>query len=141
VFCADCSASLREASTPEFARLLLARRRRTVRRASARWRVAFSTLLPGLGPVFVEKLGLAWGMLVVGMAGFTSFFGTPGPFPYDARVGPLSVMRLNWGGFAVFCLAIAVSLITYLAMRGADKLREVEPESVKRAVARVPRAA
>jgi hypothetical protein len=50
-------------------------------------------------------------------------------------------MRLNWGGFAVFCLAIAVSLITYLAMRGPDKLREVEPESVKRAVARVPRAA
>jgi tetratricopeptide (TPR) repeat protein len=141
VFCAGCSASLREASTPEFARLLLARRRRTVRRASARWRTAFSTLLPGLGPVFVEKLGLAWGTLVLGMAGFTSFFGAPGPFPYDARVGPLSAMRLNWGGFAVFCLAIAVSLVTYLAMRGPDKLREVEPESVKRAVARVPRAA
>jgi tetratricopeptide (TPR) repeat protein len=141
VFCADCSASLREASTPEFARLLLARRRRTVRRASARWRTAFSTLLPGLGPVFVDRLGLAWGMLVLGMAGFTGFLGTPGPFPYDARVGPLAAMRLNWGGFAVFCLAVAISLVTYLALRGPDKLREIEPESVKRAVARVPRAA
>ena len=141
VFCADCSASLREASTPEFARLLLARRRRTVRRASARWRTAFATLLPGLGPVFVERLGLAWGMLVLGMAGLTGFVGTPGPFPYDARVGPLATLHLNWGGFAVFLLAVALSLVTYLALRGTDKLREIEPESVKRAVARVPRAA
>jgi tetratricopeptide repeat protein len=141
VFCAGCSASLREASTPEFARLLLARRRRTVRRASGRWRTAFSTLLPGLGLVFVDRLGLAWGALVLGMAGLTAFVGTSGPFPYDARVGPLAAAHFNWAAFAVFCLAIAISLVTYLALRGPDKLREVEPESVKRAVARVPRAA
>jgi hypothetical protein len=141
VFCADCSGSLREASTPEFARLLLARRRRTMRRASARWRTAFATLLPGLGPAFVDRLGLTWSMLLLGMAGITTFVGAPGPFPYDARVGPLGAMHLNWVGFAAFCLASAISLATYLALRGADKLREVEPESVKRAVARVPRAA
>jgi len=141
VFCAGCSASLREASTPEFARLLLARRRRTVRRASGRWRTAFSTVLPGLGPVFVDRLGLAWGALVLGMAGVTGFLGTPGPFPYDPRVGPLSAEHLNWAAFALLCLAIAISLVTYLALRGPDRLREVEPESVKRAVARVPRAA
>src|SRR5215468_3248741 len=127
VFCAGCSASLREASTPEFARLLLGRRRRTVRRASARWRTAFATLLPGLGPVFVEHVGLAWIMLVLGMAGLTGFVGASGPFPYDARVGPLAVTHLNWGGFVVFCLAVAVSLVSYLALRGPDRMREVEP--------------
>jgi len=141
VFCAGCSASLREASTPEFARLLLARRRRTERRASARWRTGFSTILPGLGPLFVNRLGLAWALLLVGMAGLTSFIGVPGPFPYDPRVGPLASLQLNWGGLVVFVVAAGVSLLTYLVLRGADKMREIEPDSVKRAVARLPRAA
>jgi hypothetical protein len=96
VFCAGCSASLREASTPEFARLLLARRRRTVRRGSARWRTAFATLLPGLGPMFVNRLGFAWTLLIAGMIGITSFVGVPGPFPYDPRVGPLAALHLPW---------------------------------------------
>jgi hypothetical protein len=50
-------------------------------------------------------------------------------------------MHFNWAAFALLCLALAISLVTYLALRGPDKLREVEPESIKRAVARVPRAA
>jgi hypothetical protein len=141
VFCAGCSASLREASTPEFARLLLARRRRTVRRGSARWRTGFSTVLPGLGPMFVNRLGLAWALLLTGMVGLTSFIGVPGPFPYDPRVGPLAALHLHWGGLVLFAVAVTLSLITYLALRGPDKLREIEPDSVKRAVARLPRAA
>jgi hypothetical protein len=75
------------------------------------------------------------------VSGLTGFLGPSAPFPYDPRIGPLAAGHANAGGLLLWIAATAVSLLTYLTLRGSNFLREVEPESAKRVAPRVPRAA
>lgn len=141
VYCTGCSAALREATTPEFARLLLGRRRRTLLHRRHRWSTALAAVIPGFGPILMERLGFAWAMLVLAAVGFATFLDLAGPFPYDARIGPLAPVRLNPGALGLLGFVYVASLGAYLMLRATEGGRESEPERVRRPMPRLPRAA
>jgi tetratricopeptide (TPR) repeat protein len=141
VYCAGCSAALREATTPEFARLLLARRRRTLRRGMARRSLALAATLPGFGPLLLDRLAVAWVLLAGVVVAVTSFLGVTGPFPYDPRVGPLVPGQLHSAALGLLAVVHLLSLLFYLVLRGSADLREMQAESARKPAARMARAA
>ena len=141
VYCSGCGAVLREASTPEFARLLLARRRRQLLRQRARWSLALVATLPGFGPLLIDRLLAAWILMAVAMAGFQGLLGVGGPFPYDPRVGPLAPTQFNAGALGLLTAVYFVSLLFYLVLRGHADLREIHADTARKPTPRLARAA
>jgi tetratricopeptide (TPR) repeat protein len=140
-YCTECTAALREATTPEFSRLLLLRRRRGLSQVRQRAGVALALIFPGFGAALVDRIGVAWALLVIACAGVIGFFGSAPPYPYDRRVGPLAGLQLDPGALVPVACAAFLSLFLYLALREDGTRAEAASETAKRPAARLPRAA
>jgi tetratricopeptide (TPR) repeat protein len=141
VFCSACSAALHEASTPEFGRLLLARRRRQRLRRRSRWSLGLAVVLPGFGPLLTDRLLTAWLLLVLAVAGLLGALGVGGPFPYDSRIGPLAAPPPHAGALVLLGAVYCCSLLLYLALRGRAGLHEVHADPARKPASRLARAA
>jgi hypothetical protein len=141
VLCVECATLVTTATTPEFGRLLLFKRRRETRRRVGQVRTAIAVLIPGYGVLAFDRLLLGWFFLA--SAGLCALLVLSGhaPFPYDPRIftGPAPVRRLAVIGFA---LTYALSLLTYLSLHGHARVEDAGVDtSSGRAHERLKRAA
>ncbi len=118
VLCEDCAVLVTTATTPEFGRLLLFKRRRETRRRQGQVRTAIAILVPGYGVLAFDRLWFGW--ILSGVTALTALLLLSGhaPFPYDPRVyagGPRPLAGIALAGFAV---TYFVSLFAYLSLHG-----------------------
>lgn len=140
IYCAGCTAVQGEAAAPEFARLLLMRRRRTVQVRQRRWDLLLSALLPGYGPTAVGHAWLTWCLLVLAAPWLLAALGLHAPYAYDARIGPLSPRAWDGGVITALVIVQLCSIGLYFALRRDEA--EVEEQGLgRRAPTRLPRAA
>jgi len=118
VLCEECAALLTTATTPEFGRLLLFKRRREARRRHGQVRTAIALLIPGYGVLAFDRLLLGW--FLAGSAGLCALLLVVGhaPFPYDPRI--FTGAPRPFAGIAVigFALTYILSLFAYLSQQG-----------------------
>ena len=142
MLCAVCSAIVADASTPEFGRLLLFKRRRETRRRQGWFRLGIAAVVPGYGAIAFDRVLMGW-MLAVGatLAGLLAFGGSA-PFPYDPRVvvdAPRPGVMLAVSAFA---FVYFISLFTTLSWQGRAREDEIVLQSSSgKSVARIKRAA
>ena len=142
VLCVECSSLVATATTPEFGRLLLFKRRRETRKRQGMVRLALAALLPGYGAIAFERVVLGWTLALFAALCAILAFGATTPFPYDPRV--LADAPRPWAGVAMMGLAAVyfISLFGTLAWQGRASESEVELETTSgRPVARLKRAA
>ena len=116
VLCGECANLVNTATTPEFGRLLLFKRRREARRRQGQVRTAFAVVLPGYGVMAFDRLVLGWLL-----AAFTALWALvllagSAPFPYDPRVFPGAPRPLADVAIVGFALTYFLSLFTYLSL-------------------------
>src|SRR4029077_15738040 len=87
VLCEDCAGLLSTATTPEFGRLLLFKRRRETRRRQGHVRTAIAVVLPGYGVMAFDKLMLGWTLTLATALSARVLLARDAPFPYDPRTG------------------------------------------------------
>jgi hypothetical protein len=142
VLCVECSGLVATASTPEFGRLLLFKRRRETRKRRDMIRMAVAAVVPGYGAVAYERVVFGWVLALLGALCALIAFGGTSPFPYDARV-PAAAPR-PWLAPALVGLAAVyfVSLFRTLAWSARARDSEAGLEtSTGKPVARLKRAA
>jgi tetratricopeptide (TPR) repeat protein len=142
VLCVECSGLVTTATTPEFGRLLLFKRRRETRKRQGMIRLAVAALVPGYGAIAFERVLLGWGLALIGVLCAMLVFGVTTPFPYDPRV--LADAPRPWMGLAMTGLGAVyfLSLLGTLAWQGKASEGEVGLEtSSGKPVARLKRAA
>ena len=142
VLCEECAALLTTATTPEFGRLLLFKRRREARRRLGQVRTVIAFLIPGYGVLAFERLLLGW--FLAGSAALCALLLLTGhaPFPYDPRV--FTGAPHPFAGIAVvgFALTYLLSLLVYLSLQGhAHEADAALDTSSGRAHERLKRAA
>jgi hypothetical protein len=142
VLCEECAGLLSTATTPEFGRLLLFKRRRETRRRQGHVRTAIAVVLPGYGVMAFDRLMLGWLVTLAAAGSLLVLFAGHAPFPYDPRVianGPRPL-----AGFAtvMFAAAYFVSLLSYLSLHGHQREEDATIDtSSGRARERLKRAA
>jgi Flp pilus assembly protein TadD len=141
VFCSGCSEVQSEAAAPEFSRLLLLRRRRTVRRRRLRLETVLAMLLPGFGPVAMNRVWIGWILVALAAPALAAFLGAQPPFWYDPRIGPLSPKAFHSGAFILMLVVYVLSLTCYFGLRAATSAQDKEPAAKKKSYNRLPRAA
>ncbi len=142
VLCVECADIVANASTPEFGRLLLFKRRRETRRRMGWIRLALAAVVPGYGAVAFDHVLLGWILAATAaLTGLLAFGGTA-PFPYDPRVvvdAPRPGAMLALSGFAIVYF---VSLCATLSWQGHARDEEIVLQSSSgKSVARIKRAA
>jgi hypothetical protein len=142
VLCEECAALLTTATTPEFGRLLLFKRRRETRRRKGQVRTAIAVLVPGYGVLAFDRLLLGW--FLTGSAALCALLVVMGhaPFPYDPRI--FTGAPRPFAGIAVagFGLTYVLSLFAYLSLHGHAREEDAGLEtSSGRAHERLKRAA
>jgi len=142
VLCTSCSAIALDASTPEFGRLLLFKRRRETRRRQGWIRLSLAAILPGYGAIAFDRVLTGW--LLAGSAALAGLvaFGSSAPFPYDPRVavdGPRPWAMLAVAAFVAVYFASLSGTLT-LHSRAREDETALESTSGKSA-ARIKRAA
>lgn len=142
VLCEDCAGLLSTATTPEFGRLLLFKRRRETRRRQGHVRTAIAIVIPGYGVMAFDRLMLGWTLTLATALSALVLFAGHAPFPYDPRIianGPRPL-----AGFAVVLLAATycMSLFSYLSLHGQAREEDAAIDtSSGRTRERVKRAA
>ncbi len=142
VLCVECAGLVANASTPEFGRLLLFKRRRETRKRRGQIRLAISTLVPGYGALAFDRVVLGWTLTTAAVLFAFLALGGLTPFPYDPRVqtgaGPAGATA------ALVGLVVAHAISILVAVNGQAREREsdagVESTSARPA-ARLKRAA
>ena len=142
VLCEDCAGLLATATTPEFGRLLLFKRRRETRRRQGHVRTAIAAVLPGYGVMAFDRLLFGWFLaLATAMAALVLFAGNA-PFPYDPRIIANAPQPLVGFAIALFAAAYCVSLFSYLSLHGQAREEDAAIDtSSGRTRERVKRAA
>jgi len=108
--CAGCAAASARAESPEFAHVLLARRRRSVQRVDRGARTALATLVPGYGALLFGQIFTALLLLMSTAALVTGVLGMHDPFTGSAGLfnsgpgQPLPVRLAPW--ISVFGLSV-----------------------------------
>ena len=141
VYCKACHSVKKEASAPEFSRLLLLRRRRTIQRNSSRLSTVFSMLIPGWGAISRDHLWIGWLLLSIAGPAMAAFLGAQPPFWYDPRIGPLAPKAFQGGAFALLFAVYALSIAYTLMTRVNENESENESVLTKKTQHRMPRAA
>jgi len=142
VLCEDCAGLVTTATTPEFGRLLLFKRRRETRRRQGHVRTAIAIVVPGYGVMAFDRLMLGWTLTLATALSALVLFSGHAPFPYDPRIianGPRPL-----AGFAIglFAVAYFVSLFSYLSLHGQAREEDAAIDtSSGRTRERVKRAA
>ncbi len=142
VLCVACSAVVGTASTPEFGRLLLFKRRRETRRRQGWIRLALATVVPGYGAIAFDRVLTGWALTLVATLTGLLAFGGAAPFPYDPRVlvdapRPGAMLALS-----CFALVYFISLLSTLSWQSRAREDEIMLESSSgKSVARLKRAA
>ncbi|MEP7027408.1 MAG: hypothetical protein ABI960_02325 [Candidatus Eisenbacteria bacterium] len=118
VLCEACAALLSTATTPEFGRLLLFKRRRETRRRLGQVRTVMAVVIPGFGVLAYDRLLVGW--FVATCTALTVFLLLSGhaPFPYDPRVFAEAPRPLSGIVLAGLALTYFLSLFTYLSLHG-----------------------
>ncbi|MGH7727160.1 MAG: tetratricopeptide repeat protein [Candidatus Eiseniibacteriota bacterium] len=129
VLCVECATLVANATTPEFGRLLLFKRRRETRRAQGRIRSLIAAVVPGYGAVAYEKVLTGWILGVFASLCLLLLVAGSAPFPYDPRL-PLGSPR-PLGGFALFGFLVvyAISVLHYLSVHGRANEEEAGLEA------------
>lgn len=140
IYCAGCTGVKGEAAAPEFARLLLLRRRRSVQAVRRRWELVLSAVLPGYGPTAVGHAWLSWCLLALAAPWLLSGFGLHGPYSYDPRIGPLAPRAWDGGVATAFVVVQLCSVALYFLLR-SDQAEAEEPAAGRRTAVRLSRAA
>lgn len=142
VLCVECATVVATASTPEFGRLLLFKRRRETRRRQGWARLATSIVVPGFGPIAFDHVFVGWTVALLAAASGLLAFGGTAPFPYDPRVvadAPRPGMMLALSGFVVVYFAGLFATLSWQARAREDEI--VLESTSGKTVARVKRAA
>src|SRR5439155_25188285 len=84
--CHPCAALVTTATTPEFGRLLLLKRRREIRRRQGRARTALAILVPGYGAFAFDRMLVAWAFFVGVVLTMLTGPWAAEPFPYVPRM-------------------------------------------------------
>jgi len=142
VLCEECAGLLSTATTPEFGRLLLFKRRRETRRRQGHVRTAIAVVLPGYGVMAFDRLMLGWLLALATATSVLLLFAGHPPFPYDPRVIANGPHPLSGFAMAVFAAAYFVSLLSYLSLHGHQREEDATIDtSSGRARERLKRAA
>lgn len=142
VLCEECAALVTTATTPEFGRLLLFKRRRETRRRQGQVRTAIAVLVPGYGVIAFDRLLFGWFLVVVAVASALVLLAGSSPFPYDPRVIAQGPRPLAGIAMVSFALTYLVSLFAYLSLHGHARIEEAGIDtSSGRAPQRLKRAA
>jgi tetratricopeptide (TPR) repeat protein len=118
VLCEECASLLTTATTPEFGRLLLFKRRRETRRRQGHIRTAIAVLVPGYGVMAFDRLLLGWFLAVSAVASALVLLAGHAPFPYDPRVIANGPHPLAGIAVVAFALTYCLSLLAYLSLHG-----------------------
>ncbi len=142
VLCIECASLVANATTPEFGRLLLFKRRRETRRAQGRIRTAIAAVVPGYGAVACDRVLTGWTLgVLAALCGLLLVTGSA-PFPYDARVLIGPPRPLAGLAAAAFGLIYFISLLQYLSLHAREKEEDAGLETTSgRSVPRLKRAA
>ncbi len=142
VLCVECSGLVAGATTPEFGRLLLFKRRRETRKRQGWVRLALAIVVPGYGAIAFDRVVLGWTLATCAVLFGMLAFGPGAPFPHDPRV--LADAPRPWAGLATGALAItwAISLFVTLTWQNQAKESETVLEtSSGKSIPRLKRAA
>ena len=142
VLCVDCAVLVAGATTPEFGRLLLFKRRRETKKRQGWLRLAVAAVAPGYGAIAFDRVVLGWTLATCAVLSAMLAFGSGTPFPYDPRV--LADAPRPWSGVALAALAVTyfVSLLGTLAWQGRASESDAGLEtSSGKPIARLKRAA
>jgi tetratricopeptide (TPR) repeat protein len=142
VLCVECSALVAGATTPEFGRLLLFKRRRETRKRQGWVRLALAAVVPGYGPIAFDRVVLGWTLATCAVLFAMLAFGPGTPFPHDPRV--LAGSSRPWSGLALVALALtwSVSMFGTLAWQGRARESDAGLEtSSGKSIPRLKRAA
>jgi tetratricopeptide (TPR) repeat protein len=124
VLCEMCAALVLTATTPEFGRLLLFKRRRETRRRQGYVRTAIAAIVPGYGWIALERVIGGWILAAFATGGTLFITMRHAPIPYDPRViadAPRPLTGVVLAGLAIVCL---VSLTGYLSLQAQAKVTE-----------------
>ena len=122
--CPACAAAEARADAPDFARVLLLRRRREVRTGRRRLDTVLAALIPGYGLLAHRHTSRALSLLCAAGALLVISAGHVAPFWYETR------LAVNAGGVPVallagaWCTLYALSFLGYLAQRGRSDAEE-----------------
>jgi hypothetical protein len=142
VLCVECSGLVAHASTPEFGRLLLFKRRRETRKRQGMIRLAVAAVIPGYGAVSFDRVVLGWVLAVFGVLFVLIAFGGTSPFAYDPRV--LADAPRPWFAPALVGILAVYLLSLFGTLAWTARARESEAgleTSTGKSVPRLKRAA
>ena len=142
VLCVECSGLVANATTPEFGRLLLFKRRRETRKRQGMIRLIVAALVPGYGAVSFDRVVLGWILACTASLCALLLAGDTTPLPCDPRVF-VDASR-PWTGPALAGLGVVyfASLLGTIAWQGKARESEVGLEtSTGKPVPRLKRAA
>lgn len=142
VLCEDCASLFTTATTPEFGRLLLFKRRRETRLRQSQVRTAIAVVVPGYGVIAFDRIVFGWLLTVCATMSALVLVAGGAPFPYDPRVLANGPRPLAMIAIAVFAITYFVSLFCYLSLHGRASAEDAGVESSSgRARDRAKRAA
>jgi hypothetical protein len=118
VLCEECAGLVATATTPEFGRLLLFKRRRETRRRQGHVRTAIAIVVPGYGVISFDRFVLGWALAFGSAIGALVLLAGHAPFPYDPRVIANGPRPLAGIAIALFAATYFVSLFSYLSLHG-----------------------
>ncbi len=122
--CPACAAAEARADAPDFARVLLHKRRRETRAGQRYLQTALALLLPGYGLLAYRRAGAALLLLCAAAALAVVTWGEAAPFWYESRPAltahafPVAVLAGAWLGLC------ALSFLGYLAQRARAAAEE-----------------
>ena len=141
VLCGDCASVLSTATTPEFGKLLLFKRRRELRRRQRTVRTVLAAILPGFGALVLDRTVLGWFLMLSTWLSALLLFLRSAPFPYDPRVVAHGPDPLTGAATLGLVASYAISLLNYLALASRESHAERDAAAAIRPAARLKRAA
>ncbi len=124
VLCETCAALVLTATTPEFGRLLLFKRRRETRRRQGVIRTAIAAVLPGYGWIALDRVIGGWMLATLSTLGVLLLALRATPIPYDPRVIADAPRPLVPGMLALLVLVYVLSLTGYLSLHARAQVAE-----------------
>jgi len=124
VLCETCAALVLTATTPEFGRLLLFKRRRETRRRQGTIRTVIAAIIPGYGWIALDRVIGGWILATLSTLGVLLVALRAAPIPYDARViadAPRPLLPVVVCGLA---LVYVLSLTGYLSLQSQAQVTE-----------------
>lgn len=142
VLCSVCASLVANATTQEFGKLLLFKRRRESRRSRSRLRTAITAVIPGYGAVASDRVITGWLFGLLATTCLLLIVSGGAPFPYDPRVPagfdrPLAGIAVV-GFLIVHFLSVAHYLLIQLRTKEQDSAADA---NAPKTPARVRRAA